>query len=117
VQTEISMTALLFVLGLAGLFLGGSWLVRGAVALALAFRIPAFVVGATVVGFGTSTPELLVSVEAALRGASGRGHRQRGRVEHREHPSDPWSDSRTSGPSSRCGARCAATCCGCWARR
>lgn len=65
------MTALLFVLGLAGLFLGGSWLVRGAVALALAFRIPAFVVGATVVGFGTSTPELLVSVEAALRGASG----------------------------------------------
>ncbi len=65
------MTAVLFVLGLAGLFLGGGWLVRGSVALALAFRIPAFVVGATIVGFGTSTPELLVSVQAALRGAPG----------------------------------------------
>ena len=65
------MTALLFVLGLGGLFLGGNWLVRGAVALAFAFRIPAFVVGAVVVGFGTSTPELLVSVQAALGGAPG----------------------------------------------
>jgi len=65
------MTALLFVLGLAGLFLGGGWLVRGAVALALKFRIPAFVVGATIVGFGTSTPELLVSVQAALGGVPG----------------------------------------------
>jgi cation:H+ antiporter len=62
------MTALFFALGLGALFLGGSWLVRGAVAIALAFRIPAFVVGATVVGFGTSTPELLVSVQAALGG-------------------------------------------------
>ncbi|MGI1663236.1 calcium/sodium antiporter [Palleronia sp. KMU-117] len=62
------MTALFFALGLGALFLGGSWLVRGAVAIALAFRIPAFVVGATVVGFGTSTPELLVSVQAALAG-------------------------------------------------
>jgi cation:H+ antiporter len=65
------MTALLFVLGLAALFAGGNWLVRGAVAIALAFRIPSFVVGATVVGFGTSTPELLVSVQAALGGAPG----------------------------------------------
>jgi cation:H+ antiporter len=65
------VTALYFVLGLVGLFLGGNWLVRGAVAIALAFRIPAFVVGAVVVGFGTSTPELLVSVQAALAGAPG----------------------------------------------
>jgi cation:H+ antiporter len=65
------VTALLFALGLGGLFLGGNWLVRGAVAIALSFRIPAFVVGATVVGFGTSTPELLVSVQAALGGAPG----------------------------------------------
>jgi cation:H+ antiporter len=65
------MTAILFTVGLAALFFGGNWLVRGAVAIALAFRIPSFVVGATVVGFGTSTPELLVSVQAALGGAPG----------------------------------------------
>jgi cation:H+ antiporter len=65
------MTALLFALGLAGLFFGGNWLVRGAIAIALSFRIPPFIVGATVVGFGTSTPELLVSIDAALKGSAG----------------------------------------------
>jgi cation:H+ antiporter len=65
------VTAVYFALGIAGLFLGGNWLVRGAVAIAFAFRIPAFIVGAVIVGFGTSTPELLVSVQAALAGAPG----------------------------------------------
>ena len=65
------MTALLFALGLAGLFFGGNWLVQGASAAALRLRIPPLVIGLTVVGFGTSTPELLVSLDAALRGASG----------------------------------------------
>ncbi len=65
------MTALFFALGLAGLLFGGNWLVQGASAIALRLRISPLVIGLTVVGFGTSTPELLVSLDAALRGASG----------------------------------------------
>lgn len=65
------MTYILFALGLAGLFFGGNWLVQGASALALRYRVPPLVIGLTVVGFGTSTPELLVSVQAALEGAGG----------------------------------------------
>ncbi len=65
------MTALVFALGLLGLFLGGDWLVRGATGLATRFRVPPFVIGLTIVGFGTSTPELLVSVQAALKGLPG----------------------------------------------
>lgn len=63
------MAELAVLLGLAGLFFGGDWLVRGASALALRFGISPLVIGLTVVGFGTSMPELLVSVEAALIGA------------------------------------------------
>jgi cation:H+ antiporter len=55
--------------GLVGLFLGGEALVRGSVSIAQRLHVPPFLIGLTVVGFGTSTPELLVSVEAALRGA------------------------------------------------
>ncbi|MFN3936663.1 MAG: calcium/sodium antiporter [Gemmobacter sp.] len=65
------MMGLLFAGGLAGLYFGGDWLVRGAAALAARFRVPPLVIGLTIVGFGTSTPELLVSVDAALRGAPG----------------------------------------------
>ena len=54
--------------GLVGLFLGGEALVRGSVSIAHKMSISPFVIGLTVVGFGTSTPELLVSVQAALKG-------------------------------------------------
>jgi cation:H+ antiporter len=54
--------------GLTGLFLGGEFLVRGSVGIARRMAIPPLLIGLTVVGFGTSTPELLVSVEAAWRG-------------------------------------------------
>jgi cation:H+ antiporter len=54
--------------GLVGLFVGGEALVRGAVGLAQKMQMSAFLIGLTVVGFGTSMPELLVSVDAALRG-------------------------------------------------
>ncbi len=54
--------------GLVGLFFGGEALVRGAVGVARRLAIPPLLIGLTVVGFGTSTPELLVSVDAALRG-------------------------------------------------
>lgn len=57
--------------GLVLLIVGGEGLVRGAVNLALRLGIPALIVGLTVVAFGTSAPELLVSVNAALKGQSG----------------------------------------------
>lgn len=56
--------------GLAGLFVGGDWLVKGASRLARSFGVSALIVGLTVVAFGTSMPELLVSLSAALRGSS-----------------------------------------------
>ncbi|MFD0860034.1 calcium/sodium antiporter [Roseovarius aquimarinus] len=62
------MDYLYVALGLLGLFLGGDALVRGSVGLARRMAISPLVIGLTVVGFGTSTPELLVSVDAALRG-------------------------------------------------
>jgi cation:H+ antiporter len=54
--------------GLIGLFFGGEALVRGSVSIARRMLISPLIIGLTVVGFGTSTPELLVSVQAALRG-------------------------------------------------
>lgn len=62
---------LLIVGGLALLVLGGDLLVRGAVNLALKLGMTPLVVGLTVVAFGTSAPELLVSLSAALKGSSG----------------------------------------------
>ena len=57
--------------GLAILVFSGDVLVKGSVNLALRLGIPALVVGLTVVAFGTSAPELIVSVKAALDGQSG----------------------------------------------
>jgi cation:H+ antiporter len=53
-------------LGLVILLLAGDALVKGAVNLALRIGIPALIVSLTVVAFGTSAPELLISVNAAL---------------------------------------------------
>src|SRR3970282_1368438 len=61
-------TALLFTTGLGALVLGAELLVRGASRLAAALGISPLVIGLTVVAFGTSTPELVVSVRAALSG-------------------------------------------------
>ena len=57
--------------GLVILLVAGDLLVRGAVNLALRLGIPALMVGMTVVAFGTSAPELLVSVQAVLSDAGG----------------------------------------------
>jgi cation:H+ antiporter len=57
--------------GLVCLFFGGDWLVKGAIALSAKLGLPAFLISLTVVGFGTSMPELLVSVRAALANAPG----------------------------------------------
>ena len=57
--------------GLALLIMGGEFLVRGAVRVAERFGISPLVIGLTLVGFGTSAPELVTSVRAALAGAPG----------------------------------------------
>jgi cation:H+ antiporter len=58
----------LFLAGLALLVLGGNALVRGASVLAARLGIPPLVIGLTVVAWGTSAPELAVSLGAAFRG-------------------------------------------------
>lgn len=60
------MAAISLIIGVVMLVGGAEILVRGGVQLALAFRVPAIVVGLTIVAFGTSAPELSVSVTAAM---------------------------------------------------
>jgi len=55
--------------GMVALFGGGDMLVRGAVAVAQDFKVSPMVIGLTLVGFGTSAPELLTSLQAAFAGA------------------------------------------------
>jgi cation:H+ antiporter len=66
----MAIELLFFVLGLAALIAGAEALVRGAAKLALALRISPLVVGLTVVAFGTSAPEMAVTVGAALKGSA-----------------------------------------------
>jgi cation:H+ antiporter len=54
--------------GLAVLILSGNWLVTGSVQIARHFKISTLVVGLTIVAFGTSAPEMFISVGAALKG-------------------------------------------------
>ncbi len=66
------MTDLLFVLaGLATLIVAGEATLRGAVGLSRRLGLSPAMIGLTVVGFGTSAPELVVSVQAALEGRPG----------------------------------------------
>jgi cation:H+ antiporter len=65
------MDILLIVIGLLALVGGGETLVRGAVSLARSLNLSPMVIGLTIVGFGTSLPELLTSVTAALAGSPG----------------------------------------------
>ncbi len=62
---------LLVILGLLGLVTGGELLVRGAVSAAKSLGISPLVIGLTLVGFGTSTPELVTSLQAAWAGSPG----------------------------------------------
>ena len=59
-------SGLIFV-GLILLYYGGDFLVTGSLHLSRALKISPFIIGATVIGFGTSTPELAVSVMASLQ--------------------------------------------------
>lgn len=65
------MLILLFITGLAFLILGAEALVRGASRLAAAVGISPLIIGLTVVAFGTSSPELAVSIKAVLSGQYG----------------------------------------------
>lgn len=67
----LGMDVVLVVAGLVALIAGGELLVRNAVHLARALGISAFVIGLTIVGFGTSAPELVTSLQAAWIGAPG----------------------------------------------
>lgn len=59
---------LLLFAGLALLFVSGKYLVDSSVAISRRLRIPRMIIGLTVVAFGTSAPELLVSLQAAFSG-------------------------------------------------
>lgn len=61
---------LLVIIGLGGLFFGGNWLVRGASNIAISFGVSALIIALTFVAIGTSMPEMLVSLQAALQGNS-----------------------------------------------
>lgn len=65
----MTLNFLLLVIGLGALILGGDILVKGSSRLALRFKIQPMVVGLTIVAFGTSAPELLVSLTAAFEEA------------------------------------------------
>lgn len=65
------MTYFLIIAGFALLLFGGESVVRGSVALAQRLGISPLIVGLTIVGFGTSLPEMVVSVNAALVGSPG----------------------------------------------
>jgi cation:H+ antiporter len=66
----VPLAVLLLLVGLALLVGGAELLVRGGGQLALGLRVPPLVVGLTVVAFGTSTPELAVSISAAFSGST-----------------------------------------------
>ncbi|MEE4120067.1 MAG: calcium/sodium antiporter [Paracoccaceae bacterium] len=65
------MAYLLVAGGLVALLVGGDLLVRGAVGVARRLDVPPLVIGLTLVGCGTSAPELATSLQAALGGAPG----------------------------------------------
>ncbi len=58
---------ILFLAGVLILYLGAEWLVRGSARMAKLLGISPLIIGLTVIGFGTSAPELVVSMVAAIR--------------------------------------------------
>jgi len=66
----LAVAAIIFVIGLVLVIKGGDWFVDSASWFAEATGIPKFVVGATVVSFATTLPEMLVSVRAAMNGSA-----------------------------------------------
>ena len=71
ILNETLLIVLQLVAGFILLLFGGDWLVDSGVAIARRFRISPLVIGLTIVAFGTSAPELLVSTISAFEGSSG----------------------------------------------
>ena len=65
---EITMTILLFLLGLLLIVKGGDWFLDGAVWIAEATGVPRFIIGATIVSLATTLPELTVSITGVIQG-------------------------------------------------
>ena len=57
------------VAGLVLLYYGAEFLIKGGVSIALKLKVPALIIGLTLVAFGTSAPELVVSIDASLKGS------------------------------------------------
>ena len=70
-MTGILLAIIQLVAGFVLLYFGGDWLVNGGVALARRYRISSLVIGMTIVAFGTSAPELLVSMMSSIKGSAG----------------------------------------------
>ncbi len=70
-EQSIVLHSVYLVAGMVMLYFGGSFLVQGAASLALRLNISQLVVGLTVVAFGTSAPELFVSLLSAVQGKMG----------------------------------------------
>ena len=68
---QLVMIAIYIIGGLILLYFGASWLVQGAITLALHLGLSPLIVGLTVVALGTSVPEALVSVQAAIGNQGG----------------------------------------------
>lgn len=64
------MTYIMLLLSLVLLVVGANWLVDGSAAIARRYHISEYIIGATIVGMGTSTPELVVSVISSIQGHS-----------------------------------------------
>jgi len=62
------MIAIYFILGLVLLYYGAEFLVKGGASLALKMKISPLVIGLTLVAYATSAPELVVSIDAAVKG-------------------------------------------------
>ncbi len=69
-STLTIVCGVMFVIGLVAIIKGGDWFVDSASWFASATGIPKFIVGATIVSFATTLPEMIVSVRAAMNGST-----------------------------------------------
>lgn len=69
-RVSLVRSSVRIIIGAAGLYFGGNWIVDGAKIIAVSFGLSPYVIGATIVAIGTSLPELAASVVAARRGES-----------------------------------------------
>ena len=70
-MSEFTLPLIEIIIGIILLFAGGEFFIQGSVALSLMLGIPQIVIGLTVVALGTSSPELLVSLNSVLKGSDG----------------------------------------------